>query len=265
MLAFVHTPKTAGQSVGWMLRSSFGVRHCDVEPWRAPRPEPFLPDDLRRLRRFYPRLSSIAGHRVVPYVGLEQVSPRIKYFMMLRDPLKRCASFFQYATQKQGRDLVFEEWIKRQNDAQTRQIASTVDVDAALQVIQEKNVFIGLVERFDESLLLFKALVANDLNIAYEPRNVAADDKLGQRLLTSERTRQMLFEVNRADLELYAYVKNELYPSYRREYGPRLNEDVVRYRQNRGKLNRRNVILNRLYRNLVYKPALKLYRLKLSD
>ena len=30
MLTFIHIPKTAGSTMNLALRSSFGVRHCDV-------------------------------------------------------------------------------------------------------------------------------------------------------------------------------------------------------------------------------------------
>jgi len=36
MLVFIHINKTAGRTVRYILRSSFGLRHCEVEPWHAP-------------------------------------------------------------------------------------------------------------------------------------------------------------------------------------------------------------------------------------
>jgi hypothetical protein len=261
MYAFIHMDKTGGTTVKWMLRSSFGVRHCDVESWRS-QDIPFLASDLRCLRRLYPGLKSIAGHHVVPYVDLAQACPEIQFFTLLRDPLKRCASFFQYIVQTADKDCVFEDWIQTAvvRDAQTQKIAGTVDVDAAIQMIQEKGIFVGLTESFDESMLLLKTLFINSLNIFYIPMNVARNSALANSLLTSEGTSRMLRDANRADLELYEYVKREIYPSYRRAYGNRLSQDVLSYRQNQIGLDARNVMLNRLYRNLIYKPALKLHR-----
>lgn len=267
MLAFVHIEKTAGTTVFWILRSTFGIRHCDAEPWHAQRtPIPFSPQDLRRLRRLYPRLESIRGHRVTAYAGLEDACPNIRYFTLLRDPLKRCASYYQYVTQLHGNTLPFEDWIQTEfpRDMETKRLVGTDDPDAAIRMIQEKDIFVGLVERFDESLLLLKSLVAQDLNISYERMNVARDNAIARDLLASENTRQMLVEANQADLALYAYVQQELYPSYRREYGDRLDQDVASYQRDRGRFNRRNIAVNRAYRNLVYKPALKLYRLRQS-
>ena len=63
MLVFIHINKTAGRTVRYILRSSYGLRHCEVEPWHASWTDPpFSTHDLQRLRRFYPNLESIGGH-----------------------------------------------------------------------------------------------------------------------------------------------------------------------------------------------------------
>ena len=35
LLVFVHINKTAGTTLRFILRSSYGARHCDVEPWHG--------------------------------------------------------------------------------------------------------------------------------------------------------------------------------------------------------------------------------------
>ena len=35
LLVFVHINKTAGTTLRYILRSSYGARHCDVEPWHG--------------------------------------------------------------------------------------------------------------------------------------------------------------------------------------------------------------------------------------
>jgi hypothetical protein len=261
-LAFIHVQRTGGTTVKWMLRSSFGMRHCDVESWRSV-DTPVSASDLIRLHRFYPVLKSIAGHQVVPHSDLTAICPRIQYFIFLRDPVKRLASYHQLNVQIRPRTHILEDWLRQDDirDGQTRQITGTVDVDSAIRMIHDKGIFVGLTECFDESLLLLKSLLVNDLNIAYVRKNVASDNSLAKRTLADDRTRQMIVDATRADRELYDYVKRELYPSYRREYGSSLDQDLARLRQNRHGYNSRNVVLNRLQRNLVYKPALHLYRL----
>jgi len=265
MLVFIHIQKTAGRTVRYILRSSFGLRHCEVEPWHAQSTGPdFSSHDLQRLRRFYPNLESIAGHRVTGYVDLQENGTEFKYFTFMRDPVKLAASYFQYKVQERGfKDLVFEEWVGREwpRNRQTKMIAGVTDVSEAIRIIQAKHVFVGLTERFDESMVLLKALIANQLNISYKPVNVARNNTLAEQLLATESTRQMLIEANQADLALYNFVRQELYPTYQQEYGLALEEDVVRYQQTRdNNFNYTNLTLSRLKQHVLYKPLLYLHR-----
>ncbi|MEJ2558699.1 MAG: hypothetical protein P8186_21295 [Anaerolineae bacterium] len=179
MLVFIHINKTGGTTVSHILRSSYGLRHCQVEPWHARWTDPpFSAHDLQRLRRVYPNLKSIAGHRIFGHVDLQENGTEFRYFTLMRDPLKSCASRFQYKVQVSGKkNLVFEEWIQQDwtRNHQTKWIAGVDDVAEAIRIIQAKNIFVGLAERFDESMVLLKALMANDLSISYKRVNVARD------------------------------------------------------------------------------------------
>jgi hypothetical protein len=140
-------------------------------------------------------------------------------------------------------------------------IAASANVAEAVRILRTKRVFVGLTERFDESLVLLKALVARELNLAYKPVNVSRRNTIAERLLSDARTRQLLIEANRADLELYGFVKDELYPGLRREYGPTLEADVAEYQRTRPPtFDYWNLTLSRLKQFLVYKPALYLSR-----
>ena len=265
MLVFIHISKTGGTTVSYILRSSYGLCHCQVEPWHDRRTgPPFSTDDLQRLRRYYPNLVSIGGHRVRGHVDLQENGTEFRYFTLIRHPLKRHASYFQFKVQEGGSKDVFEEWVVQREwprNRQTKAIAGVADVDKAIRIIQAKNIFVGLAERFDESMVLLKALMANDLNISYKRVNVARSNTLAQRLLSTESTRQMLIEANQADLELYNYVSQELYPTFQREYGPSLDADVADYRRTRSdNFNYRNLTLSRLKLYMLYKPLLYLYR-----
>jgi hypothetical protein len=264
VLVFIHINKTAGSTVRYILRSSYGVRHCDVEPWHGARGEPpFSTADLLRLRRLYPELASIAGHRVTGYVDLREPGTDFAYFTILRDPLKLCASRFQYHVDyRRKRHLVFEDWIQQEwlRNAQTQRIAGTQNVEDAIRVIGERSMFVGLTERFDESMVLLKALRARDLSIAYSPVNVAKKGSIAASLLEGSRTRQALVDANQADLALYEFVSNELYPAFVREYGAGFEDAVLEYRNVSKTFNRRNLTMSRLKRHGLYRPTLRLYR-----
>jgi hypothetical protein len=293
MLAFVHIHKTGGTTVWYILRSSFGPRHCELEPWdRWPShlskwQVPISADDLRRVRKLYPRLESIGGHCIQPHMDLEQACPEIKYFTLLRDPIKMRASMFQHGVQKHGEGkLVFEEWLQgeKSRNRQTKMIAGVPDVNKAIQIIREKGIFVGLTDRFDESMLLLQSLVASNLDIKYRRMRVTTQVSVAQSLLSSPETRQMLAEGHEQDIELYNYIQQELYPAYRREYGEGLEQDLAQYQASLAEyshsqvefsqisakpsvfklpllrdlapFDRRNVLLSLLKKNLLYRPAL---------
>jgi hypothetical protein len=273
ILGFIHLQKTAGITVTWIMRSSFGSHHLDLPPARHFLDPVLTARELQHWGRFYGDLRSFRGHSVVPYTDVDVAYPQVRYFTLLRDPVKRMASWFQYQVQQKrsGRrsdvtpDNVldeFETWIQQdfRHNWQTRRIAGRVDVDAAIKMIRDKEIFVGLVEQFDESMLLLKGLVSSDLNIGYSRRNVAVASTIAKTLLESERARQLLVEANDADLQLYEYAKAALYPSYRQEYGDQLQEDLQRYRASSQGFNYLNVTRSRLKYLLLVVPSLYLRR-----
>lgn len=260
MLAFVHIEKTAGQTVIRILRRSFGIWHCDVEPWCKSN-DFFSSGDYRQLRLLYPRLISIAGHKVKPYSDLDQSCQNIHYFTFFRDPVARCASNYQFQIQEMGKSISFEDWIaidKYQN-LHTRKIAGAVDLEAAIEILESRFCFVGLVEAFDESLVMLRETVnVNGLDIRYRPVNVAPDNHIKNALLEDQESREKLIAANEVDLALYDYVKRHIWARQRRSYRGDLGADVAYFKKKKESIiffHNLNMFLNRLKRNALYKPA----------
>jgi hypothetical protein len=274
LLAFIHVAKTGGQTVAVMLRSSFGLKHCDatfLEEIKTPA-DPFAvkfvvpkfdANDFQRLQKYWPRMRSISGHPIALWSELDNIRPDTQYFALVREPIKRGASHFQYHVRHDKPCLDWDRWLQwdvHQNH-QVKMFSKSVDANDAIQQIKKKNVFVGLTERFDESFVMFKALFANDLNIAYIRINTAKDNSIAHELLANSQTREQIRDMYRADLELYEFVAHELYPSFQKEYGPNLERDVQAFRESqRNAVNQRNILLNRAYRRLVFKPLQQIYR-----
>ncbi len=269
LLVHVHITKTGGSTLNHLLRSSYGMRHCPVEPWESRSAHiPFTVEDLRKVRRLYPRLRSIAGHRVFGYVDLSDGDIEADYFALIRDPIKACASRFQHKVEKTGNwdfdgfeDWIQQDWIRNRH---TKALCGSDDVDAAMRLIRDKNIFVGLTERYDDSMLLLKHRLAPDLNISYRPVNVASKRSVSQRLLADDRRRTMIEEAQAADVELLRRVKEELWPEYLDQYGPTFEDDLASYRNARGDFNDLNIIMSRLKAHALYKPALYLHRRRVS-
>lgn len=265
LLVFVHINKTAGTTLRFILRSSYGARHCDVEPWHGAWTDPpFSTPDLKRVRKLYPRLASIAGHRVSGYVDLEEPGTDFRYLTFLREPVALCASRFQYQLDyRKKQNLEFEAWIEKDwvRNAQTQRIGGTTDARDAIGVIHRKAMFVGLTERFDESVVLLQALRAPDLDIAYAPENVAKRSDVAKRLLADPGTRRMIVDANEADLELYEHVVREVYPAQQAAYGDSLAGSVASFRQDLGKgYDRRNLALYGVKQRMLLMPTIRLYR-----
>ena len=109
LLTYIHIPKTGGTTAKRILRSSYGFRHCDDEPWNKSKYKtnekpvdlfsklnyyPLPPTHLKKVLLCHPHLHSIAGHHIMPYVDWGVIRSDIKYFTIIRDPVKRCVSEF---------------------------------------------------------------------------------------------------------------------------------------------------------------------------
>src|SRR5205823_14062227 len=151
MLAHVHIMKTAGQTFRAILRQSFPGKHCDLIATKAA-----TAGDICWAKRFYPGLKSIAGHCVRPYTDLEQAGLTPRYFTFLRDPVQRCASHYQFSMERKTQRMPFEEWLLCTPNFHTRILSDSQDADRAIEILEKKIGFVGFVEQFNESLVLFK-------------------------------------------------------------------------------------------------------------
>ena len=189
MLAFVHIHKTAGTTVIDILRRSFGVQHCEVAG--SGESSVFQPEELSSLLRQLPGLASISGHRICPFADLEEVCPSISYYTFLRDPVARSASHYQYRFLDQGKKTPFEEWIaqEKNRNVQTKRIGGPEgDIDAALRMLEQKSIFVGLMDRFDESLVMLGRRPDDPrLDLGYRRKRVAADNTIKDELLGNPR------------------------------------------------------------------------------
>jgi len=228
-LVFVHVPKTAGTTLSWIIQRQYPAdRTIIIQPeemLRKYRDFQTLSEDARR------RLLCIAGH--IPF-GVHRWLPQgARYITMLRDPVEWTLSFHSFVQRMpffdEDPDLAafrdvrslnidgFVDFLIRSNmaDLQTRHISGQMDLrnllpphepmtsdslDCAKRKLRADFECVGVVERFDESLLLMKRKLGWR-NIYYQRLNVskarAGRAELPQATLNS------ILECNRRDVELY--------------------------------------------------------------
>ena len=252
MLAFIHVAKTGGQTVETLLRGTYGLRYVHAEPWAARDPSQviprYTPDDLRRLRRIWPPLRAIGGHAVALWSDFDEVAP-VRWFAFLREPLKRAASHYQFHVHTTESPLSIDEWLAWDvpRNHQLRSFSRSIDASEAIEAIEREGVFIGLQERFDESLVMLRKLVAPELRIDYMRTNTAPRNDLARGLLADPVRAEQLAELHRDEFPFYEYVRRTVYPRQQAAYGPTLEADVEAFRARVGQ-SRPNALNDRLNR-----------------
>jgi hypothetical protein len=230
MYAFVHIEKTAGTTLNVILRRSFGPRHCDIRLPLVKRRKDrhdhraFVDAaDLDRVRRLYRNLRGIAGHNVKPYSDLRTKYPEIEFFTLLRNPASRFRSHFLNRAPGHTQEA-FDRWIAADwvHNWQTKMIAGEPNAQKAIDLIGEQFGFVGLTERFDESLLLLRHWLREpafqveyrSLNCISEKQRArdAARRKSDMSYLDSTDVRARIQEVNAEDQKVYDFVVSAIYP-----------------------------------------------------
>jgi len=264
ILAFIHIEKAAGQTFTRILENNYIWRHCRVATLKKEHHGVFQWDDLRTLLRINPFLRALAGHSLVPYSNLMDHSPQIKYITILRDPIKRYISHYQYWIQVLKKKISFEEFLSMEYsyNFQTKKIAGTEDLEEAKTILNEKVFLAGIVEEFDQFLVVLKNKLAPEpFDIAYERRNVAQANRVRNRIYEKfEEYEEKIVQNNHLDMQLYKYVKDKLFIQEKERYLGSNRDSSFDSTLTFNKI--RRDIVGKLYRNLYMGPLINLIRYK---
>lgn len=281
MYAFVHIAKTAGTTLTSILRRSFGLRHFDDRILNRP----MTGRDLRRLKRVMPQVRSLAGHGIRPHLDLHEVEPKLKYFTFLREPIERAVSCFQFVAAthpsycrqpytESNLQAWFFEHIERDNNCQTWHLAGRDDADLAIQILDQRVGFVGLVSHFEESLQMLQAWMQDQrLDIRYQSLNVTAQRsgatrdqarrlqqlrEFGQVAKQDPRFLDFVRAHNASDIELYRYAEQVSYPAEVKRLMPQINKEIRLVGNSFFPMEAQLKLLpSKLHRNLVLKPLRK--------
>lgn len=214
MLAFLHIPKTGGSTVRSILRRNFFLRHFDVYPL-GNESDPIQPRDLRWARLVHPGGRAMSSHWFRGDTDFAGAGIEADLFTILRDPVELSVSWYQFRLRK-GRDALDRDaFFSRRGLAnlQTRRIAGEVNLQRAIDLIEERFAMVGLQRRFDESLILLRdALPAYDLDVRYQVRNRSENRTVEKELFADTNFIDALRERNETDFALCRYVEERFFP-----------------------------------------------------
>jgi hypothetical protein len=250
ILIFLHIPKTGGRTLQNIILRQFSEDEVITDAHGKLKEIGAWSEEQKHKIRYIQGHFIFGFHKVVPQ--------KCVYITLLRDPVDRIISHYYFikrslshplnhVVEEQGISL--EEYVTSgiceevKND-QTRLIAGVergalIDESKMLELAKEnidrRFLLVGLVECFDETLILLKRRLRLR-NIFYDVRNKTINRPLKEQI--HESTLQLIVENNQADIELYSYAKSKLAEMVEAE-GESFRNDLKKFN-----------ILNRPYSNI---------------
>jgi hypothetical protein len=265
LLCFIHIERAGGTTLHHILRNNY-LSFATLTPslWSNEADAVVTAQEIRGLLRWLPFMKGFGGHSTRLYAGYEEATSHpVKYFTFLRHPVARYLSHFRYQVDTMGLPWSLEAFLDEPRFANfmTNRIAGRPDLARAKELLRTRCTFVGLTERFDESLLLLQeALNLPDLDVRYERQNEgksAGESTVGAAPLDDHEILERVQSRNELDLELYDFAANVLFPDYVSRYGADLERDRARFQAERQgfRFSRSRRLAWAVYRKAGYEPV----------
>ena len=267
LIAFVHIEKAAGTTLIHLLRSNYFMRYCDVTPLYRGSKMIFNAKDLKKVISINPFVKCVAGHSVSPTSNLTDIVPDIKYITILRNPINRYISHYQYWVERLDRELTFEQFLKTgKANLQTKKIAGSDNLSMAKEILSKNFFLVGIVEEFDQFLVLLKNKIKPlKFEPMYEIKNLSnSKSPIKYKIQKDiEKYYDDIIKANLLDIDLYNFAKKFLLPKERKNYGNDFLNDLNNFKSSQKKhFKGFNRYADYFIRKCYYEPIFKIIRKK---
>ena len=192
--------------------------------------------EIRRLFSILPFTKGVGGHTLRPYINYGSAIGKDVFRMtFLREPMNRFLSHLNYLGLHLYGDKNFEKYmeINKYENFMTKRLAGKEDIKLAKEILMDRFEFVGIVEMFDESLLILKRkLEENGFSPFYKKKNVSQRNKHYKKMENIDKDLlQKIRDKNVLDIELYKFAVEKIYGKLAHEYGPALAQDVEKFQK----------------------------------
>ena len=229
MLYFLHIPKTAGSTLNYIIKNNYGEKAKEIRwHWTTWINREALKEKLKSAGLASREL--VHGHFVFGIHNLQDGGEG-KYLTFVRDPFKKAMSGFHHvkrdpkaehhALYREGNvdEYLLDNKIVENDNGLVRRLSGIGNdvpygrverkhLEQAIRNIEDHFLAVGVTEKFDLSVELFKHLGV--FKKVYYWKQNATKHKSGEGDAPKDETVQKFKKLNALDFELYNYCKDQL-------------------------------------------------------